>query len=63
LSQGRLQEAKGVFFRAIRNVPWNKSVWMYSIRRFIHHLSADELADVFSLMTDKEIRLRGNPPL
>jgi hypothetical protein len=63
LGQGHVQAAKGIFFRAIRFVPWSKSMWLYCLRKLSQFMSLSELSDVFSLMTDKEIRLRSTPPL
>lgn len=65
LGQGAqgVQAAKGIFFRAIRVIPWNKSMWLYCLRKLSRHMSLSELSDIFSLMSDKEIRLRSTPPL
>lgn len=61
LSPGNTDMARGIFYRAIRSVPWAKALWLDSMRRLRPHLTAAELHDILKLMMEKEIRIRGLP--
>lgn len=53
VSDGKVDQAKGIFYKALQNVPWSKGLYMDAVLLFPAHLS--EFVD---LMTEKELRLR-----
>jgi len=61
LKRGDLESAKGIFYRAIRYLPWVKDIWLDSFRLLRDGLSVAELNDILSLMHDKDIRIRQLP--
>ncbi|XP_053406186.1 nuclear exosome regulator NRDE2-like [Mercenaria mercenaria] len=50
-SGGRL---KGVFYRAVQQCPWNKSIYMDGVRLF----GVEQLQEMVDLMTEKELRVQ-----
>lgn len=62
VSKKNLHIAKGIFYRAIRFVPWSKNLWMDSMREPLRkQFTSTELHDLLTLMTEKEIRIRKLP--
>lgn len=57
------QSAKGIYFRAIRNVPWSKRMWLAAIELLQDHFTLKELMEIIQLMNEKEIRFHKPPPL
>lgn len=55
IHRNETEEAKRIFFRAIRAVPFSKSVWILCTKL---GLSDDETTELLQLMLEKEIRLR-----
>ncbi|XP_073323174.1 nuclear exosome regulator NRDE2 isoform X2 [Pagrus major] len=53
LSDGQVDKAKGIFYKALQNIPWAKGLYMDGVQLFPEHLQ--EFVD---LMTEKELRLR-----
>ncbi|XP_020774937.2 nuclear exosome regulator NRDE2 isoform X1 [Boleophthalmus pectinirostris] len=53
VSDGKVDKAKEIFYKALQNVPWTKGLYMDAIQLFPEHLQ--EFVD---LMTEKELRLR-----
>ncbi|XP_023150758.2 nuclear exosome regulator NRDE2 isoform X1 [Amphiprion ocellaris] len=53
VSEGKVDKAKGIFYKALQNVPWAKGLYMDAVQLFPEHLQ--EFVD---LMTEKELRLR-----
>lgn len=53
ISDGKVDQAKGIFYKALQNVPWSKGLYMDAVQLFPEHLQ--EFVD---LMTEKELRLR-----
>lgn len=53
VSEGKADKAKGIFYKALQNVPWAKGLYMDAVQLFPEHLQ--EFVD---LMTEKELRLR-----
>ncbi|TKS86300.1 Protein NRDE2 -like protein [Collichthys lucidus] len=53
MSEGRVDKATGIFYKALQNIPWVKGLYMDGVQLFPEHLQ--EFAD---LMTEKELRLR-----
>jgi hypothetical protein len=57
------QLAKGIYFRAIRNVPWSKRMWLAAIELLKDQFTWKELIEIIQLMNEKEIRYHIPPPL
>uniref|UniRef100_A0A3Q3S983 NRDE-2, necessary for RNA interference, domain containing n=1 Tax=Mastacembelus armatus TaxID=205130 RepID=A0A3Q3S983_9TELE len=53
VSEGKVDKATGIFYRALQNIPWAKGLYMDAVQLFPEHLQ--EFVD---LMTEKELRLR-----
>ncbi|TMS21475.1 Protein NRDE2-like protein [Larimichthys crocea] len=53
MSEGKVDKATGIFYKALQNIPWAKGLYMDGVQLFPEHLQ--EFAD---LMTEKELRLR-----
>ncbi|CAN9502574.1 unnamed protein product [Ophioblennius macclurei] len=53
VSEGKVHQAKGIFYKALQNIPWTKGLYMDAVQLFPEHLQ--EFVD---LMTEKELRLR-----
>uniref|UniRef100_UPI0037E6FD03 nuclear exosome regulator NRDE2 n=1 Tax=Semicossyphus pulcher TaxID=241346 RepID=UPI0037E6FD03 len=53
VSEGKVDKAKGIFYKALQNIPWAKGLYMDAVQLFPEHLQ--EFVD---LMTEKELRLR-----
>uniref|UniRef100_A0A667ZTK2 NRDE-2, necessary for RNA interference, domain containing n=1 Tax=Myripristis murdjan TaxID=586833 RepID=A0A667ZTK2_9TELE len=53
VSEGNVDKARGIFYKALQNIPWAKGLYMDAVRLFPEHLQ--EFVD---LMTEKELRLR-----
>lgn len=59
-SQGQLDKAKSVYFRAIRECPWSKDVYLFGLVFLSHSMEMTEVEQVYSIMEDKDIRLRSS---
>ncbi|KAM4542210.1 nuclear exosome regulator NRDE2 isoform 1-T1 [Odontesthes bonariensis] len=53
LSERKVDKARGIFYKALQNIPWAKGLYMDAVQLFPEHLQ--EFVD---LMTEKELRLR-----
>uniref|UniRef100_A0A3B4YXD0 NRDE-2, necessary for RNA interference, domain containing n=1 Tax=Stegastes partitus TaxID=144197 RepID=A0A3B4YXD0_9TELE len=53
VSEGKVDRARGIFYKALQNIPWAKGLYMDAVQLFPEHLQ--EFVD---LMTEKELRLR-----
>ncbi|XP_040917321.1 nuclear exosome regulator NRDE2 [Toxotes jaculatrix] len=53
VSEGKVDKATGIFYKALQNIPWAKGLYMDGVQLFPERLQ--EFAD---LMTEKELRLR-----
>ncbi|KAM4724554.1 nuclear exosome regulator NRDE2 [Anableps anableps] len=53
VSEGKVDKARGIFYKALQNIPWVKGLYMDAVELFPEHLQ--EFVD---LMTEKELRLR-----
>uniref|UniRef100_A0A087Y5I1 NRDE-2, necessary for RNA interference, domain containing n=1 Tax=Poecilia formosa TaxID=48698 RepID=A0A087Y5I1_POEFO len=53
VSEGKVDKARGIFYKALQNIPWVKGLYMDAVQLFPDHLQ--EFVD---LMTEKELRLR-----
>ena len=56
-SNGGVQRAKGILYRAIRACPWAKELYMLSFRHLSTAMPVEEIKDVYDTMVGKEIRL------
>lgn len=61
LSRGSKEGAKGIFYRAIQQIPWSKTLWMESLRCLSEIISITEFHDILKLMSEKELRIRKLP--
>nr|XP_057946402.1 nuclear exosome regulator NRDE2 [Doryrhamphus excisus] len=53
VSEGKMDKAKGLFYKALQNIPWVKGLYMDAVQLF-----PDNLQEFIDLMTEKELRLR-----
>lgn len=53
MSEGKVDKAKWLFYKALQNIPWVKGLYMDAVQLF-----PDQLQEFVDLMTEKEIRLR-----
>lgn len=53
VSDGKVDQAKGIFYKALQNVPWSKGLYMDAVQLF-----PENLQEFVDLMTEKELRLR-----
>ncbi|XP_070776652.1 nuclear exosome regulator NRDE2 [Enoplosus armatus] len=53
VSEGKVDKATGIFYKALQNIPWAKGLYMDAVQLFPEHLQ--EFVD---LMTEKELRVR-----
>uniref|UniRef100_A0A665W6Z4 NRDE-2, necessary for RNA interference, domain containing n=1 Tax=Echeneis naucrates TaxID=173247 RepID=A0A665W6Z4_ECHNA len=53
VSEGKVDKAKGIFYKALQSIPWVKGLYMDAVQLFPEHLQ--EFVD---LMTEKELRVR-----
>ncbi|XP_030340572.1 nuclear exosome regulator NRDE2 isoform X4 [Strigops habroptila] len=52
-SEGKKEESKGLFYKALQNCPWAKVLYMDAVEYF-----PDDLQETLDLMTEKELRVR-----
>uniref|UniRef100_I3KTW5 NRDE-2, necessary for RNA interference, domain containing n=1 Tax=Oreochromis niloticus TaxID=8128 RepID=I3KTW5_ORENI len=53
VSEGKVDKATGIFYKALQNIPWSKGLYMDAVQLFPDHLQ--EFVD---LLTEKELRVR-----
>ncbi|XP_056152067.1 nuclear exosome regulator NRDE2 [Lampris incognitus] len=53
VSEGKVDQARGIFYKALQNIPWAKGLYMDAVQQFPEHLQ-----EFLDLMTEKELRLR-----
>ncbi|XP_054652067.1 nuclear exosome regulator NRDE2 isoform X2 [Dunckerocampus dactyliophorus] len=53
VSEGNMDKAKGLFYKALQNIPWVKGLYMDAVQLF-----PENLQEFIDLMTEKELRLR-----
>ncbi|KAI8853489.1 NRDE-2, necessary for RNA interference-domain-containing protein [Chytridium lagenaria] len=58
ISSSPAVKVKAVFFRAIRECPWVKAIYMLPFSTLRFAFEVDELAEVHALMEEKELRVR-----
>ncbi|KAG2181353.1 hypothetical protein INT43_008936 [Umbelopsis isabellina] len=52
------ERAKVIFYRAIRECPWAKDLYMIGFDALYHHMTEQELHQLLSTMMEKELRIR-----
>ncbi|KAJ1340290.1 hypothetical protein BSLG_005063 [Batrachochytrium salamandrivorans] len=57
-TQNKLDRAKALFYRGIRECPWAKELYMLAFTTLAPAFTQQELAQVYNLMEEKEIRIR-----
>ncbi|KAG9336654.1 hypothetical protein JZ751_003001 [Albula glossodonta] len=53
VSEGNLERGRGIFYKALQEIPWVKSLYMDAVQLF-----PDRVQEFLDLMTEKELRLR-----
>ncbi|CAB1412980.1 unnamed protein product [Pleuronectes platessa] len=53
VSEGKVDKATGIFYKALQNIPWAKGLYMDAVQLF-----PKQLQEFVDLMTEKELRLR-----
>ncbi|XP_047183296.1 nuclear exosome regulator NRDE2 isoform X2 [Scophthalmus maximus] len=53
VSEGKVDKATGILYRALQNIPWAKGLYMDAVQLF-----PEKLQEYVDLMTEKELRLR-----
>ncbi|KAG7509979.1 NRDE2-like [Solea senegalensis] len=53
VSEGKVDKATSIFYKALQNIPWVKGLYMDAVKLFPEHLQ-----QFVDLMTEKELRLR-----
>eukprot|EP01125_Pyxidicula_operculata_P006298 TRINITY_DN2182_c3_g1_i5.p1 TRINITY_DN2182_c3_g1~~TRINITY_DN2182_c3_g1_i5.p1 ORF type:complete len:724 (-),score=193.33 TRINITY_DN2182_c3_g1_i5:1827-3998(-) len=61
ISKQNWEEAKNLFYRAIRSVPWYKPIWLECVRSLLPAFDNVEVQDLIRLMAEKELRLHSTP--
>ncbi|KAI9334132.1 NRDE-2, necessary for RNA interference-domain-containing protein [Obelidium mucronatum] len=56
--QGNVTKAKQLLFRAIRECPWSKKLYMLAMGELRGVFDGSEVAEIIGVMEEKEIRLR-----
>ncbi|EFA79562.1 DUF1740 family protein [Heterostelium album PN500] len=61
-SRSRPKACKALYYRAIKELPWSKSIWMLAFSSQLSTLfTPAEHKDILQLMKEKQIRLRYHP--
>ncbi|XP_060938719.1 nuclear exosome regulator NRDE2 [Limanda limanda] len=53
VSEGKVDKATGIFYKALQNIPWAKGLYMDAVQLF-----PKQLQEFVDLMTEKELRVR-----
>nr|XP_029531606.1 protein NRDE2 homolog isoform X2 [Oncorhynchus nerka] len=53
VSEGKVEKGRGIFYKALQDVPWAKGLYMDAVQLFPEHVQ-----EFLDLMTEKELRLR-----
>ncbi|EGG25348.1 DUF1740 family protein [Cavenderia fasciculata] len=56
--RNRHRASKSLYYRAIRALPWAKTIWQLAFTKLSNLFNLNELNDIIQLMKEKEIRLR-----
>ncbi|CAG8472282.1 6023_t:CDS:2 [Acaulospora colombiana] len=58
IKHDELRRAKTLYYRAIRECPWSKDLYLMAFRELKSQFNAEELDEIMNVMIEKEIRLR-----
>ncbi|KAH8548370.1 NRDE-2, necessary for RNA interference-domain-containing protein [Umbelopsis sp. PMI_123] len=58
IREGNYDRAKVVFYRAIRECPWAKDLYLMAFDVLYHEMNEQELHQILSSMMEKELRIR-----
>ncbi|CAG8634239.1 9753_t:CDS:2, partial [Diversispora eburnea] len=58
INNGELYRAKSLYYRAIRECPWSKDLYMIAFRELKSQFKTDELDEIMNVILEKEIRIR-----
>ncbi|CAI2166652.1 9087_t:CDS:10 [Funneliformis geosporum] len=58
MTYGRNDIAKTLYYRAVRECPWSKDLYMMAFRKLRSLFTIDELEEAMNVLYEKEIRLR-----
>ncbi|RIA98604.1 NRDE-2, necessary for RNA interference-domain-containing protein [Glomus cerebriforme] len=58
MTYGRHDIAKTLYYRAVRECPWSKDLYMLAFRKLCSLFTIDELEEAMNVLYEKEIRLR-----
>ncbi|KAJ7991114.1 hypothetical protein DPEC_G00293900 [Dallia pectoralis] len=53
VSEGKVETGRGIFYKALQDIPWAKGLYMDAVQLFPDHVQ-----EFLDLMTEKELRLR-----
>ncbi|KAK6307413.1 hypothetical protein J4Q44_G00225610 [Coregonus suidteri] len=51
VTEGKVEKRRGIFYKALQDVPWAKGLYMYAVQLFPEHVQ-----EFLDLMTEKELR-------
>ncbi|RHZ61356.1 hypothetical protein Glove_348g24 [Diversispora epigaea] len=58
INHGELYRAKTLYYRAIRECPWSKDLYMIAFRELKSQFKTEELDEIMNVILEKEIRIR-----
>ncbi|CAG8592227.1 13671_t:CDS:2 [Funneliformis caledonium] len=58
MTYGRNDIAKTLYYRAVRECPWSKDLYIMAFRKLRSLFTIDELEEAMNVLYEKEIRLR-----
>ncbi|CAB5184578.1 DUF1740-domain-containing protein [Rhizophagus irregularis] len=58
MTYGRHDIAKTLYYRAVRECPWSKDLYMMAFKKLRNLFTIDELEEAMNVLYEKEIRLR-----
>ncbi|CAG8441268.1 17395_t:CDS:10 [Dentiscutata heterogama] len=58
IKNGEMSKAKTIYYRAIRECPWSKDLYMVAFKKLHAQFSSDELEELMNVFFEKEIRIR-----
>ncbi|EGC30809.1 hypothetical protein DICPUDRAFT_99413 [Dictyostelium purpureum] len=63
LNRGKVNTAKSIYYRAIKELPWSKTIWLlpFTNDKLSSSFSDSEFVDCIKLLKEKGIRLREKP--
>ncbi|CAG8553183.1 26237_t:CDS:10, partial [Dentiscutata erythropus] len=58
IKNGEMSKAKTIYYRAVRECPWSKDLYMVAFKKLHAQFSPDELEELMNVFFEKEIRIR-----